>query len=434
MATTLPSFLTLPLDILNLILDYVPLRDQISLSLTTKLLQRVPRNPPSSTEEAKCRQRIHARLRPRPKLITPKPDPRFPDSYYTCPYCAHPLCQPTCKTALFLDPFTRTFSPAGLFPVERAAFQHQYRWRYMTFDPELAFYSTIWCEHHRCPRDLFLRDTKIGTKHGTDGAHLLYREYLDRPRGEFLSYWEGRLNRFRTMWFETGPAGHRCNLGSSTDPNRPKENCAEKGEGRNEMAEVLKASFYMYICLHCYEIRHFRRSRLPHHDTGQRNRRWSEPCRCADSKRREGCDTCGVAMVRCTIFRAFDTPSAKQLGDIRRWYGVDPPGQWAANDEIAVWFYVITECELMRMEPVWREAKEGIRIQPKRREEYEEYMNIARGFKLLNGPAPRVTIMDLPDAILLKILRYVGSECGWREAGKAAGAAYHLEKLWSAQY
>ncbi|KAK6523511.1 hypothetical protein TWF281_001492 [Arthrobotrys megalospora] len=145
-----PPFFALSLDILSLILQYLTFRDRVSLSLSTKGLRHLcPPVAPSKSESdisrARCITRIHRRI------FTPQSH-YTPSNPHKCPYCSHALCPPTCSTALLLDSATGIFYPSSLYPIHLAAF------KYSKQTPTSASwqYSTIWCLHHRCPRDTTL--------------------------------------------------------------------------------------------------------------------------------------------------------------------------------------------------------------------------------------------------------------------------------------
>ncbi|KAF3904436.1 hypothetical protein ABW21_db0208639 [Orbilia brochopaga] len=221
----------LSIDILAMIIEYLSFHDIVALSLTTKGFRHLNRHLPSSTStpppspgnEALCSARIHQRfLPPRPHNYSQK-----------CPYCLHPLCPPTCASALFLDTATGIFFPASLYPLYKAHFRyrtgppkqepaltvsaptkrgsfigtqrdsfilpHGSNKRYSaTFTPKPleCMYSTIWCEHHRCPRDM-LTQKKSYDINGNNGVEKFLQEYHNerqwkqtrRDRGPRYQLW-----------------------------------------------------------------------------------------------------------------------------------------------------------------------------------------------------------------------------------------------------
>ncbi|KAK6499017.1 hypothetical protein TWF481_011586 [Arthrobotrys musiformis] len=145
-----PPFFTLSLDILSLILQYLTFRDRVSLSISTKGLRHLCPPIPSSKDpadisRAKCVTRIHRRI------FTPQSH-YTPSNPHKCPYCSHLLCPPTCSTALLLDSATGVFYPPSLYPIHLAVFKYAKS----TNASSPWQYSTIWCLHHRCPRETTL--------------------------------------------------------------------------------------------------------------------------------------------------------------------------------------------------------------------------------------------------------------------------------------
>ncbi|EGX52832.1 hypothetical protein AOL_s00007g168 [Orbilia oligospora ATCC 24927] len=154
--TQSPPFFTLSLDILSLIFQYLTFRDRVSLSLSTKGLRHLcPPIPPSKCPEdisrARCITRIHRRI------FTPVSH-YAPSNPHKCPYCSHILCPPTCSTALLLDSATGIFYPPSLYPIHLAGFKYSKQQQSQTNQDSRKNwqYSTIWCAHHRCPRDTTL--------------------------------------------------------------------------------------------------------------------------------------------------------------------------------------------------------------------------------------------------------------------------------------
>ncbi|KAK6337958.1 hypothetical protein TWF696_001431 [Orbilia brochopaga] len=175
-------FTKLSLDLLNVILDYLCLRDRIALSLTCKGLQHIAPLPagyvdsgtyPQALQESVCVSKVTSRLLP------PPPDPKVRRRRHRCPYCTHKLCPPTCSSALILDSGTGIFYPPSLYPV------HCARFYYATNPPRRPpveqfanyIYSTIWCEHHRCPRELFSQQQLRITPGKSTGPARFLEEY-----------------------------------------------------------------------------------------------------------------------------------------------------------------------------------------------------------------------------------------------------------------
>ncbi|KAK6513721.1 hypothetical protein TWF506_008160 [Arthrobotrys conoides] len=153
--TQSPPFFTLSLDILSLILQYLTFRDRVSLSLSTKGLRHLcppipPSKCPKDISRARCITRIHRRIFTPVSYYTPS-------NPYKCPYCSHVLCPPTCSTALLLDSATGIFYPPSLYPIHLAGFKYSKQSQASNNkDSKRWQYSTIWCTHHRCPRDTTL--------------------------------------------------------------------------------------------------------------------------------------------------------------------------------------------------------------------------------------------------------------------------------------
>ncbi|EPS45116.1 hypothetical protein H072_871 [Dactylellina haptotyla CBS 200.50] len=152
-----PPFFSLSIDILALILKYLKFRDLVAISLTAKGLRHLCppiTQSPASKLEARCLHRLNRRLLP------PKLQGQPPTGPIKCPYCSHSLCPPVCSSALLLDSASGVFYPSSLYPLHLATFKYS---KFPPSDGTPFTYSTIWCAHHRCPRDLLTQKPPLLT-------------------------------------------------------------------------------------------------------------------------------------------------------------------------------------------------------------------------------------------------------------------------------
>ncbi|EWC43851.1 hypothetical protein DRE_07295 [Drechslerella stenobrocha 248] len=226
--------LNLSIDILAMVIEYLSFRDIVALSLTTKGFRHLNRQlpattstpPPSPGNEAMCSAKIHQRFLP----------PRPQNFSQNCPYCRHELCPPTCSTALFLDTATGIFFPAALYPLYKAHFKYDtangkhesvlsvnsvnkrgsfiesqrnslilahgaYKRHSstLTVKPMECMYSTIWCEHHRCPKDLFAQKPLFESNEN-DGGEKFLQEYDNDQRWKLTRRDRGPRYQLWARW------------------------------------------------------------------------------------------------------------------------------------------------------------------------------------------------------------------------------------------
>ncbi|KAF3092027.1 hypothetical protein TWF594_005306 [Orbilia oligospora] len=244
-------FLSLPIDILVEVTKSLRFRDLIALSLSTKGLQYLRPKRPENKRELRCFLRIHRQFlsneyvpqsqhkstQRKPQLIPPA----------NCPYCQHRLCPPTCETALFLDSDSGFFFPKHLFPTHLAKFK--YGRKYASYIKGLEdsypsqkrsgqtyFYSTIWCEHHRCPRDM-LSKSKYYNPENDLGVPLFLKEYYHWRQTKLVSQEVGIGYWVHDRW----KVGYRLPPGVQ-DPKAIKE---------DDLIPIHEKFFYDSMCLHC---------------------------------------------------------------------------------------------------------------------------------------------------------------------------------------
>ncbi|KAK6512568.1 hypothetical protein TWF481_001453 [Arthrobotrys musiformis] len=302
-----PLFLDLSLDIFKLIQSHLTSCDRVRLSLTTKRLRHTAENLlPQGTPGT-----LYEHLLPR-KTNTPPSAPGF------CSYCAHPLCPPTCPTALFLDYKTGIFYPASLYPVDHASpaptkgFDKNYRchqhfmpgddprpWNNSppgrnntqtksTHDKETStVYKTIWCEHHRCPPSLLSNNYDV--KDAPMGAYRFNGDYYYGAR------WPGVRKAHSIQSNQTPPL----------PPEFPREYSVK---GRTKPVPSIpideaggESFFYDKLCRHCF---------LPVASSNIAEKVWAGiVCTCwkpssGDENSGPGRCDCTVP-VRFTLFKAF---------------------------------------------------------------------------------------------------------------------------------
>ncbi|KAF3275403.1 hypothetical protein TWF970_006851 [Orbilia oligospora] len=192
--------LNLPLDILLHLLNHLTYADILSLSLTTKGLSYI--TPTESTPRwpgKQCVRRLYQTFLSKPHHDEPASVKNNMNNGY-CLYCTHPLCPPTCPSALFLDSKTGIFYPKSLYPYQTAVpaststipepvainyysahFSNQHDDYNIeqtcgdNDDDNKPTYKTIWCTHHRCPQSLLHRN--FHSNNPETGASHLYHDY-----------------------------------------------------------------------------------------------------------------------------------------------------------------------------------------------------------------------------------------------------------------
>ncbi|KAK6542123.1 hypothetical protein TWF694_007890 [Orbilia ellipsospora] len=260
------QFLHLPADILNLILEYLSYRDLIALSLSTKTLRYLSptenRSQDLHKEEAACCNRIHQRF-----LSPPPPKSRvftLPSPPLQCPYCTHPLCPPSCPTALFLDSRTGAFYPSQLYPIHLAILKSSKTppkslLKNGGIPPGRFGYSTIWCQHHRCPRDLFTnRNTSSGAKRFLDDySRTSTSKWALVHHSKSLGYW--LHPRWRVGHKPPSKPTNSSLRGTTTTPiiTDDSENKERKKGGDSsgeDLIPVHEKIDYTTYCLHCFQF------------------------------------------------------------------------------------------------------------------------------------------------------------------------------------
>ncbi|KAK6356190.1 hypothetical protein TWF718_000562 [Orbilia javanica] len=404
-----PALLNLPMDIVVLFLNYLHTRDLIALSLTTKKLRWIcpaiekPLDDDDDNDglpdnlkhrltpkirsllqnerraEARCSHRTHQRFLPPSKVSQDK-----------CPYCAHPLCPPSCSTALFLDTLTGVFYPAQFYRTNKAVFKYSTNLIQKLFSNshipsrsvradggQKTVYSTIWCEHHRCPRNLF-SDPSINLSNPLfgSGAQRFLTEYTETSSGvqwrtacgsKELGHWVH--DRWRVGYKPLSES----TTASTTGSERP----------------VHEAHFYASLCLHCLHFSSYQR-------VGSLPTSHEHSCSCGYVGGYKGCVRCGVILIRLTRIEVFDLPKERPPADTRVPRKITIPRE-------GFWLYIATEYKVGRsLNP---NAPEPRRLYPKNLQRSEQLLSIVRGFNIIPlPPQPRIRLQDLPYSIIQKII------------------------------
>lgn len=402
----LSAFLNLPIDILVLFLNYLRTRDLIALSLTTKKLRWVrpaiesladdvdglpntfntsifPRVKSLLNEQkkakARCSHRIHQRFLPPSKVPQDK-----------CPYCAHPLCPPSCPTALFLDTLSGVFYPAQFYRTNKAVFKystniiHKLLSNSRTVGQDKAqkvIYSTIWCEHHRCPRDLF--SSSGSNSPFRNSAHKFLTEYTQTSSD--FQWRTVRSSKELGHWIhDRWRVGYRP---SDQDPSQNPDGVATSNTGSEK--PVHEAYYYDLLCLHCLRSASYQMIGSLPTPSGY-------SCFCGCMSNRKGCIRCGVTTIRLTRIEVFDLPNDLALANT-----------WTTRKYIlpreGFWLYVATDYKVgPSTDP---NASEPRRLYPTDPRKAEKLLSIVRGFKIISlPPQPKIRLQDLPYPILRKII------------------------------
>ncbi|KAF3137387.1 hypothetical protein TWF594_007517 [Orbilia oligospora] len=411
--TSNSPLLTFPIDIFCLVTKYLRIADLISLSLTTKSLRHICPKPrihafgPDTKAEEKCFSRIHLRfLPPAAPLQDREKSTRYSISSWAslskrpkCPYCSHPLCSPGCTSALFLDTTTGIFFPRSLYNLPRAIFK--YSPEYSSTNPHKQIppihkmlsmegnynpqqttksftYSTIWCDHHRCPRGLLIPDSK--SKRRSSGAKLFLEEYMEQW-GElrFLIRLKSPHSKIRWLTWAKDLVGYELMM----QPIR--------GGAEYSKKPVYEYGFYETFCRHCG---------LVCKDSRMGSTVFEKVCRCyghTDDLWLGGCRRCGLASVKFEVVDAFG-------GDDRK-------------------LAVATE---------WKEGVGG-RLEPINLEKRAKQLEIVRGRKLIEvAEKSRVGIMNLPTGVLKRIMKFVAmqSEDSGGQPFEMIMASYWFARTW----
>ncbi|RVD85580.1 uncharacterized protein DFL_003898 [Arthrobotrys flagrans] len=414
-------FLNLPIDILVEITKGLAFRDLIALSLTTKGLRYLRPKRPENGRELRCFFRIHQQFlsdeyipqtqhksRKKPQIIPPA----------NCPYCQHRLCPPTCETALFLDSDSGFFFPRHLFPTHLAKFK--YGGKYASHIKELDdifptrkrsgqiyHYSTIWCEHHRCPRDMLSKNEYYNVKNEL-GVPLFLKEY---------NYW--RQTKLSCHEVGIGYWVHdRWKVGYRFPPGAQDSKEADE----NDLIPIYEKFFYDSMCLHCLsevpfntDINLWRQAEfLGYACSCHKDEKLSTESQAEKQVRfglrgwgcirvrpppvkHRGCQNCGYVSMKFTRIEAFDFVQKREDGT-----------NMENGRREGYWAYLATECR-PGPPPAGYLGDEKQRMYPVRPQENARYLDIIRGpgYNLIPLDPPRVGIQDLPYEVLRQILGYL---------------------------
>ncbi|KAF3911208.1 hypothetical protein AA313_de0210411 [Arthrobotrys entomopaga] len=353
---SLPPLLNLPLEIFNIIIEKSGLTylELIALSLTTKHFRHLAPPPIVITDQsayldveaAGCMSRIYQRfLKPSPLSCTctnSKLSPFKPTvKSHRCLFCLQPLCTDTsCETTLFLDVATGIFFPASLYPTATAKLMC-YPDRLNTFpkfgdfcDTQLtpnlytpgAAYSTIWCEHHRCPRDL-LQKLQFSQELGKSVRKLRTKFFQNNvepaQKLRFECTWRasnGLVTQEKEV-FEKWMKGRFLAGYRDISPNSSVTKSAEKNieaMDQSQIDELVAAGklepvyekfFYDLVCLHCFRVLPRAGRSLTFANGWNTYTYYANTCVCEQKPFGEGCVGCGATTVKYTSIEAFDYPT-----------------------------------------------------------------------------------------------------------------------------
>ncbi|KAF3933799.1 hypothetical protein ABW20_dc0105327 [Dactylellina cionopaga] len=523
-----PPILNLSIDILALVIEYLSFRDVIALSLTTKGFRHLRPQPPSPPDEsiplspplspgneALCSARIHQRfLCPKAKICSNK-----------CPYCQHDLCPPNCSSALLLDTQTGIFFPASLYAPDRAVFKYSEEYikreaalltpnkreslligpnkrdsfmsighnkreslllspkRQSTLPTQTAkpvefVYSTVWCDHHRCPRDLLAQKKNFENDNGAGKFILEYQneqrwERTRRDRGPRYQLWtrwlvgyksepQPQLQRAASVvgtgsarkksiipwldgqsigpggsirrgsilpWFDRdrgaslapvpppvvpGGTGRRKSLFSWLD----KFKDPSELEDAKEPEPIYERSFYETYCLHC-----LRPLKVQSASKGLHSLWAGLTCECITSSHGGGCRRCGITSVRFTLVEAFDKIYQKNT---------------TTNDGFikkqSHWLFLATECEIGRAAGPGATV-ESTRLRPRDNVGTNRALNAVRGYEV--NPLPElgpVGLQDLPYEVVRQIVEYLRDGEARDPHFWAMQASYCFPKAWQGSF
>lgn len=475
-------FLNLPLDIFNLILTHLSYADIVSLSLTTKSIRYICPDPSSETSPGpECRSQAYERCLPgnnsssksnKKSIFNLNLDPEGRNSWEgRCSYCLHPLCPPTCPSALILDYRTGVFYPASLYPFQSAtpaptAGFPETSGCYERFVPgdtlsyipwnnsplgnsDYGTYKTIWCEHHRCPASL-LKDNYL-KENAPTGAYRFYGDYYADgdwaavrdgppkiPRGapfiiphtKFLAgYRKTPLNDPKKISRPSSASQpttlepldnvvkfYKLNLNNGIDPSFDPE---------RDQDPIDEPYFYDTLCRHCFLP--LRRSEAPRIF-------WSrKTCDCAQNRpfksrlgepsenpilTKPGCRGCGIVSVKFTTIGAF-TPVPAYDSHIHFSLVL------ASEMQIGSIRPDLGERQLNRYQkrlstPTHRPISQHMHIQqrliPLNPERHQQSLNIIRYEPTIPLP-PKTTrgLQNLPSSIINRILIYVLQNTRYRK-------------------
>ncbi|KAK6513166.1 hypothetical protein TWF506_009331 [Arthrobotrys conoides] len=465
-----PLLFTLPAEIFTLILTRLTFRDIVALSLTSRALRDIY-SPPEDLKRRRCAQRIHSVFLPHVNpfghssssshshllhnghqynrtnsnhsnnhgvsLLASNPNSN--SNGYRCPYCAHPLCPPTCTTALLLDSNTGIFFPASLWPdCARARFLYTHKPHPSKEHVDCrqppstgGEYSTIWCSHHRCPRDLF----SIKHIHKRSGPESFLAEYRTRRGWKLARKSRGQAPKL-ARWF----------VGYKTKS--PEEALSISKEHPDKAGRVgcYEKVFYETFCRHCLRpIEHVGVKLYP------RPLGSSSCASCSNApwgRWNRGCLDCGIVSVKIRMIDVFDekwsgskifSKSKKRDGSLSN------DLSWQEHD--GYWLFLATECRIVSTIG----AVERRRLVPVNPEKAEDALSIVRGRSIHNIEKSKVGIENLPYKILSQILGYLQEDWedpSWYSALTASycflkasqrmhpfvGRPYTAEEVWRDSY
>ncbi|KAK6537231.1 hypothetical protein TWF694_011427 [Orbilia ellipsospora] len=387
----------LPADIFALILQRLILRDIVALSLSTKSLRHIYK---PNNKDIDCARRAH--------LYFLGTQSSHSKPTHRCPYCSSPLCPPTCKSALFLDTNTGIFFPSSLWDTRRSRLAYHDNGRTKLPKWEIphfgSMYSTIWCEHHRCPRDLF----SMRNLHKTFGSQRFLTEY---GRFDFNgSGWQcTREKRGQdpkaARWF----SGYDVQSQDQLD-------ALLRSQDKQTLAphQIYEKKCYEIFCRHCFlQLNSNRRLYLSPIGAKSCNNRlhqfaFLDGVNTRGFQRKsshKGCENCGFVIVQFNLINSFDSG----------WTGSRLIG-WAQKSESEpqdrdYYLWVAAECKTVF---------KGFNVQEAQRLELVDpngtaaALKLVRGRSVLNFPRPRIGIQDLPYKIIAQILEYVHED--WKDS------------------
>ncbi|KAK6531676.1 hypothetical protein TWF694_002852 [Orbilia ellipsospora] len=479
---------SLPLDIITLVLRYLTLKDIISLSLTSKLLRHLAYSTKNEAESF-CSNLIHQKLLLPQTQATPIATPTSTDNNnnntsnrkykykYKCLYCSQTLCIPSCSpTALYLDTYSGIFFPTYLYHPQTARYLGACtpeEWALSSDiradDNGLGYaYSTVWCEHHRCPRDLLLPPDpkpKDGDSNSSDedgrarreGANAFVtvynnnhfwsnlREFACVPGSKFKymhppSHRPVRLAGYipRMKRKHAPPLLQRFNLNLnlnifklSGSGGGSKNSRDRTQQGKKKRGEVVYERYcFETFCMHCLlPVQEDEKDTL--RGLEQLDSRitragkafvpggiYKQLCTCSDNGR--GCGRCGIATLKFTHLQPFISPGGLYiftLATLCKTYSTFSSGYGRLSDAAEM-------AGSRRIEPIHRHAA-------------SDALRLVRGSVLVDPDPPRIGIQDLPREILFRILMYVldgakeGLEFIWMENLLVLGhASYAFFRAW----
>ncbi|KAJ6263137.1 hypothetical protein Dda_1697 [Drechslerella dactyloides] len=421
------SFTDIPSDIFAFVLDYLSFRDLISLSLTTRGLRYIQPRVPNGAEDGKlCSALVTLSFLPPRRTQDSSTGARegtsadsgCPDQ---CPYCQHTLCTADCETSLFLDSATGVFFPRSLYlaKLKRSlGTKRKTRGKRKNSDCKninKSCYSTIWCEHHRCPSDLLARpgaeNNVFIREYNIWSLRSIYEDdlsYLVRHRwlaGQKLQSPHVLSHPVHASSVSGSSAGSNAIAVNEENPKRLRD---LQSTASLEYTPVYEKVFYDKICRHCLLVvppsyGHTSNAALGITLRSLRVLHGRSPpaCQCDPEIRKkwpQSCVCCGHVSVRVTKVEVFDDP--RQLTA-----RLQPPRQ-------GFWLHLATEYYMAPAPKIYGQPPpEGKRMYPVDAVKAARHLQIVRGTtwdRIIPLPPPsRLGIHDLPHAVLNRILGYL---------------------------